>query len=1189
MIKEKESEDGDPDLYGKDLDHYYDKKLKDYLNKATREIKNSYLNKTTRETENSYLNYQQEKGKKRKEVKERKEKDKKKVETKFERKKKEEKEKARKKKREGEEEKKPKKEQEGKKPKKEKEGKKPKEEKEGKKEKNMDNSEVKFAEVSRGAAHAKQKERSEAFCVQLWRSESMFVNMLLVVVMAVCMYMISGVENILKRKVLGLKSASEQDRSLPDRDRRPSRKGLSKANGFRKRRHVRRRLALVGQVFKIMLFFGVDTVHAMQHGPEPNPAATNGPASGSAEAPSADQVLAQVLRQNTEALQKLMQGSTSSSSEVSRNLESASRILKNPDYFGGGSDVSEASFALWKHQFSNWLTFGDDRFRTLFEAAETQTAEANMEDFSADGKQLSRKLYRILTSYLKGPALAITRSIRQTENGFLVWQRLNAEHRPMSRQRGMALAQVLATYPAFPKDKSVMECILALEEVVHQYNQVTGEEYPKSLLMVTLIRCSPPNLRQHLQLTLQDSSTYKSVKETMLLYEKTTKAWSSESVLREVGATQGGRQGDEPTPMEVDQVQGHYKGKGKGKNKGKTKGKSNWSTWGFGAGSAWKGRGRGKGKGGRKGKGKSKGKKGKGKAKGKKGSKGGKKGGSKGDRCRLCGQPGHWGNECPNRMMVGQAAETSVPDNASTQAPSSSASASTGRVIRQVKMFHMGTPPSTLPEAFEVCTSEEEELELQWCRVVQEFPLTENELSEANVRGDGWQAWRELEFLESESDVQVRMVQEPQGHDDDEWVILDSGADLSLLPQRLRGRGKPIDVPNLQVSDAQGGSLPIRDMRRVVLSTEWSDLTGVMIQEDFAGTNVKSILLSLGKLLKKGWHLEETNPVDANNSNNQQQSSRATMQLTSPCGNYGIPVFYRRNSLAIRCQVCEVQAEDKEAKVCEIFVELPEDVDQVTPEEWSVIQEDRVYGPVFRKTSTQKFMNPSYWMQAWPYRTTLIRKKGEGNRWMLVELCDKMADLLDPFGKIPQAKEPVESITLLHVVKIEEPEMVGKVLEMTKMFEQERNDDESRDIFKDLMEDYEPQGNVEPVPKGGGLEEKTELKSEDKLQLGDLEISKDSSQKVLKEAAEHLGLSKAGSKEKIWKRICEFQKKERLKGKLRRELEGPRPQGPLPVKQPTEEERKRREVTHLPYQPWCEECVKCRAKADKVLWRIQAR
>ena len=51
-------------------------------------------------------------------------------------------------------------------------------------------------------------------------------------------------------------------------------------------------------------------------------------------------------------------------------------------------------------------------------------------------------------------------------------------------------------------------------------------------------------------------------------------------------------------------------------------------------------------------------------------------------------------------------------------------------------------------------------------------------------------------------------------------------------------------------------------------------MTGVMIQEDFAVTNVKSILLSLGKLLKKGWHLEKINPADAENSNNQHRNSQ---------------------------------------------------------------------------------------------------------------------------------------------------------------------------------------------------------------------------------------------------------------------------------------------------------------------------
>ena len=36
MIKEKESKGGDLDLYGKDLDHDYDKEPEDYPNKALR-------------------------------------------------------------------------------------------------------------------------------------------------------------------------------------------------------------------------------------------------------------------------------------------------------------------------------------------------------------------------------------------------------------------------------------------------------------------------------------------------------------------------------------------------------------------------------------------------------------------------------------------------------------------------------------------------------------------------------------------------------------------------------------------------------------------------------------------------------------------------------------------------------------------------------------------------------------------------------------------------------------------------------------------------------------------------------------------------------------------------------------------------------------------------------------------------
>ena len=154
-----------------------------------------------------------------------------------------------------------------------------------------------------------------------------------------------------------------------------------------------------------------------------------------------------------------------------------------------------------------------------------------------------------------------------------------------------------------------------------------------------------------------------------------------------------------------------------------------WDGWGFGAGagkagSGWNSWNNSKGK--QKGKGK-KGKKGK--------SKGGKPGKGK-SNCRICGQPGHWGNECPNRGHVNQveapqqqqqfasphvqvtqqgapfqqpAQNPVVPQSqarsyASTTVPSSAASGS----VRQVRLYHVATPPDGL-EKFDIASEGSEE------------------------------------------------------------------------------------------------------------------------------------------------------------------------------------------------------------------------------------------------------------------------------------------------------------------------------------------------------------------------------------------------------------------------------------------------------------------------------------------------
>lgn len=148
------------------------------------------------------------------------------------------------------------------------------------------------------------------------------------------------------------------------------------------------------------------------------------------------------------------------------------------------------------------------------------------------------------------------------------------------------------------------------------------------------------------------------VREKVLGYERSTRAWSLTDALKNVAPTSkthslGSVQNDANgvAPMEVDNaaVKGKGKSKGKGGWKGKS-GKGSWSGWSNawnGCSSWFKGYGKGKGK-----KGKSKGKRTKGKSKGK--SYGKNKGKSKGKRsdpgrCRICGQSGHWGNERPNK------------------------------------------------------------------------------------------------------------------------------------------------------------------------------------------------------------------------------------------------------------------------------------------------------------------------------------------------------------------------------------------------------------------------------------------------------------------------------------------------------------------------------------------------------------
>ena len=157
----------------------------------------------------------------------------------------------------------------------------------------------------------------------------------------------------------------------------------------------------------------------------------------------------------------------------------------------------------------------------------------------------------------------------KAKNGFLLWRQLHKEFLPSTRQRTLALAQALSAYPTFPKEKSSLECVLAFEQMVQQFEESSMSSYPDELKSATLIRCCRAKVREYLQLTVTDSTTYGDIREAILSHDRASKVWSQETVLRSLTQGPAEQRTDGPIPMEVDRV---FMEKGKGKEKGKFKG-----------------------------------------------------------------------------------------------------------------------------------------------------------------------------------------------------------------------------------------------------------------------------------------------------------------------------------------------------------------------------------------------------------------------------------------------------------------------------------------------------------------------------------------------------------------------------------------------------------------------------------------
>ena len=265
--------------------------------------------------------------------------------------------------------------------------------------------------------------------------------------------------------------------------------------------------------------------------------------------------------------------SSSSSSSMQAGLQAAWKILRDPEPYNGSDPHS---FMTWKFVFTSWLNFVEPKFKALLEKVEQLDTVPSMSDYSTDEQALSIKLFSILTSYMRGKCLNMVQAEKSTQDGFKLWKLLRQEFLPSTRSISLAVAQALASYPAFPKDKSVLECIVQYERLVQEFETLGSTTYPhQELKIATLIRCAESKLREHLTLTITESSSYQNLKATMLSHEQASKTWNQESILRSLTVkTEGGMirtDAGGPAPMEIDRIEDKGKGKGKSKSKGKGK------------------------------------------------------------------------------------------------------------------------------------------------------------------------------------------------------------------------------------------------------------------------------------------------------------------------------------------------------------------------------------------------------------------------------------------------------------------------------------------------------------------------------------------------------------------------------------------------------------------------------------------
>ena len=818
--------------------------------------------------------------------------------------------------------------------------------------------------------------------------------------------------------------------------------------------------------------------------------------------------------------------STATSSPTSSSSVDWSKLLSKPSNFDYKSQEEEIRhFKDWSWQMVQYVSAIDQGYSKELADLEAEPGKPmDMATASASTRERSTKLYGLLAGLMKGRALQTVKSVANAD-GYEAWRQLLVSLRPSTRGRGLALMSAIMAWPEFSMKTALQPQLLRLEDSFMEAERA-GVKVQDEVKVAVVLKCITGQLRTHVNLQLSEGMSYRDLREVLFKYDRAQQRWAHLV------------QTSDETAMEIDRVQD----KGKGKKGGKD--------------------GKGKGKKGRDEKGKSKGKSGSWQSgKGKKGESKGKqswnyepKGKGKGQsdekRCFKCNGTGHFAKDCRVRVVTEENRDE-VPGHQQQQAQASSipsrtpSSSTTYRVARVVEKPYV--------------------TEIKEVPVFDMRELGGTFSSEDSIRAVHYFIGDEDETIEENGEETNCLA----GHERPTSIILDSGADAPIFPASWIWAGEKVDHGGgHRLQDAQGNRIPTLGKRDITV--ELKDIHGERVQlreRVIISDKITQPILCYGRLMENGWSLDAQEQV-----------------MFHKDYNIRVPVEMQNRSLTVSGVIRLIQEAPHFIRM--MRATLNEDLKDLN-HGWQRHQSGFVVGYHI----SDRFMDPYEYNPNIEdlFRTTLIQF--EDGHWELVEMMEQLGKmaLLDVQFDQPGMRGV---ITILTDDDATVPEELGFTLDSELNIEERRQADQEvlHEIPKAPEDEMEIAHEAE-IQKAIAAEEKmdkvlVEPFDADKLVVNGVELTAESTMASLRAACSFYNLSTSGSKSKCYKRLVNYLKQMELEtareavnsyGRAHRR----EPNFHVAANRPSDDEVLRHNLTHLPYQGWCEFCVAHRARLDR--------